>query len=155
MTDKRTPSANRRTNPTRFDPDEQQIANRIMALFESATGASAFGNAWRALVFEFYRARKLTDVRILDSKLHRMGETLEDKLKLRTGTAAVPDYRDDLLEISKRFSNRREFCEAAGISEDMLSHVIHSRKDFSIRALSEALGRIGYRIVLAPIEENR
>ena len=38
------------------------------------------------------------------------------------------DDRDELVRIiADRFTTRREFCEAAGVSEDMLSHVLARR----------------------------
>jgi hypothetical protein len=45
---------------------------------------------------------------------------------------------------------RRAFCEATGLGEDMLSHVLAGRKDLSVPALTRALERIGYRLRIVP-----
>lgn len=52
--------------------------------------------------------------------------------------------------IRTHFHTRREFCEATGISEDMLSHVLAGRKHLAIDTLSQALARIGYRLQITP-----
>ena len=44
-------------------------------------------------------------------------------------------------------------CEATGLSEDMLSHVLAGRKDLSLAKLTGALGRIGYRLRIVPLPE--
>ena len=65
-----------------------------------------------------------------------------------------PSYRDDLVDlIDTRFPSRRAFCEATGISEDMLSHVLAGRKDLSLAALTKALGRIGYGLHIRRVGE--
>jgi hypothetical protein len=48
------------------------------------------------------------------------------------------------------FSSRRAFCEATGLSEDMLSHVLAGRKDFALDTLTEALAKIGYGLPFLP-----
>jgi hypothetical protein len=45
-----------------------------------------------------------------------------------------------------QFPTRAAFCKAAGISRDMLSHVLAGRKDLSLESLSKALERVGYRL---------
>ena len=74
---------------------------------------------------------------------------------VRTGFARAPDYRDKIEKIvSTEFPTRRAFCEATGISEDMLSHVLAHRKHLAIDTLTEALERIGYELELVPIKES-
>ena len=78
---------------------------------------------------------------------------MSGRLAVALGLARKPDYRSRLAEIiESRFKTRREFCEATGLSEDMLSHVLSGRKDLSIEALANALDRIGYTIRLVPSE---
>lgn len=65
----------------------------------------------------------------------------------------APDYRDELDElIRENFPTRRAFCEATGISEDMLCHVLARRKHLAIDTLNEALSRIGYTLRIQPLE---
>ena len=67
-----------------------------------------------------------------------------------------PDYRDELEAlIREHFPSRRAFCQATGLSEDMLSHVLAGRKDLSLEALTRALGRIGYRLHITPMPERK
>jgi hypothetical protein len=40
--------------------------------------------------------------------------------------------------------------KAAGISENMLSHVLAGRKDLTVASLSKALERVGYRLQFTP-----
>ena len=42
-------------------------------------------------------------------------------------------------------------CEATGIAEDMLSHVLKGRKDLSLKALQKALERISYVLRITPV----
>lgn len=63
----------------------------------------------------------------------------------------IGDYRDELEElIQSNFPNRRAFCKAAGLSEDMLSHVLKGRKHLSLESLTRALERIGYKLRILP-----
>jgi len=52
--------------------------------------------------------------------------------------------------VRAHFPTRRAFCEATGLSEDMLSHVLAGRKDLSLEKLTGALARIGYRLRIVP-----
>ena len=61
------------------------------------------------------------------------------------------DYRDALETlISDKFKTRKRFCDATGLSETMLSHVLARRKHLSIDALTDALAKIGYRLRILP-----
>ncbi len=65
--------------------------------------------------------------------------------------ARLPDYRDELAELIDRlFATRRQFCEATGLSEDLLSHVLGRRKHLAIHTLVEALNRIGFSLRIMP-----
>jgi hypothetical protein len=67
-----------------------------------------------------------------------------------------PNYRDYLNRIvTHQFESRRAFCEATGLSEDMLSHVLAGRKDLSIGTLTKALDRIGYSIQFVPRDPTK
>ncbi len=75
------------------------------------------------------------------------------ELKYAVATQVL-NCREQLLSITEtKFDTRREFCEAAGVTEDMLSHVLKGRKDLSIGALEELLGKIGYGLTLVPIRK--
>jgi hypothetical protein len=55
--------------------------------------------------------------------------------------------------IRQKFASQRKFCEATGLSEDMLSHVLAGRKDLSLEKLTGALKRIGYQLRIVPAPE--
>jgi hypothetical protein len=91
---------------------------------------------------------------LIDTPLFRIAQDLSGRIAIRKGYARVGDYRDELqLLIATRFKNRREFCEATGISEDMLSHVLAGRKDLSLGTLGKALEKIGWTLHLAPAHQ--
>ena len=72
-------------------------------------------------------------------------------MAVAAGLARLGDYRDELEELVRaKFAPRRAFCEATGLSEDMLSHVLAGRKDLSLSKLTGALERIGYRLRIVP-----
>ena len=51
------------------------------------------------------------------------------------------------------FPTQKAFCDATGLSEDLVSHVLARRKHLAIDTLSEALRRIGYHIEIVPTEK--
>jgi hypothetical protein len=112
-----------------------------------------FRNEWRRRVHDFYANRGLSRPEIMKTVAYRVGRDLSSRLAIAEGSAAPPDYRDDLEElIETKFRTRRAFCKATGLSEDMLSHVLSRRKHLSIEALTAALGRVGYCLHIA--EQN-
>jgi hypothetical protein len=64
-------------------------------------------------------------------------------------------FRDDLVRLVVDVQTRRAFCEATGLSEDMLSHVLRGRKDVSIGTLTESLQKIGYALAIVPLPKTR
>ena len=72
------------------------------------------------------------------------------------GYAKMPSYQEQIEAIIEtKFETRREFCEATGLSEDMLSHVLRGRKDVSIGTLTESLRKIGYALAIVPLPRTR
>jgi hypothetical protein len=83
--------------------------------------------------------------------VYRVAQDLSSRMAVAAGLARLGDYRDELEElIQEKFPNRRTFCKAAGLSEDMLSHVLKGRKDLSLESLTKALDRIGYKLRILP-----
>jgi hypothetical protein len=84
-----------------------------------------------------------------------VAQDLASRLAISQGHASAPDYRDELEAIIRtHFPTRRAFCEATGLSEDMLSHVLARRKHLAIDTLEAALRRIGYGLHIAPLAGN-
>jgi hypothetical protein len=115
-----------------------------------------YSNFWMPKVGEFYGKRGLARQETRRTVVYRVAQDLGSRLAVAEGLARPPDYRDDLAELIRtRFRTRRAFCEATGISEDMLSHVLAGRKHLAIDTLTEALGRIGYTLHIAPLSEAK
>ena len=78
---------------------------------------------------------------------------LGSRLAIQAGVARTPDYRDELSDlIESQFQTRRAFCQATGLTEDMLSHVLAGRKQLAISTLNDALSRIGFSLRIVPIK---
>ena len=111
-----------------------------------------FKQKWLNEVVQLYDRQQLSRRETVLKPLYRAVQDLGSRLMVNAGYARMPDYRQQLLSIIEtKFDTRREFCEAAGVTEDMLSHVLKGRKDLSIGALEELLGKIGYGLSLVPI----
>lgn len=109
---------------------------------------------WISKVSELLLAQGLSKPEIVSSTLYRLAQDMGSRQQVERGEARVPDYRDELEGIIvSRFKTRRAFCEATGLSEDMLSHVLARRKHLAIDTLTEALGRVGYQLTIAPLSK--
>ncbi len=116
-----------------------------------------FDTYWFREVKRFYLARGVVRADLPATVGYRIAQELSSRLALQSGLVREPDYRDELADlIRRRFKTRREFCEATGLSEDMLSHVLARRKHLSIESLQQALARIGcsLRIIAAETDER-
>ncbi len=106
-----------------------------------------FDNHWLPLVLAFYKAKGVSRKEIVQTPVFQIAQDLSGRLAVSLGLVKKPDYRSGLSEIiDSQFKSRREFCEATGLTEDMLSHVLAGRKDLSIEALTNALDQMGFTI---------
>jgi hypothetical protein len=136
---------------TGLDVEERRLVTRLRRRARSNPDWDAFDNYWTVAVPAFYTARGLSRTAVTRTVPWRIAQDLSGRLAVAAGLARVPDYRDELEELIRtKFASRREFCKATGLSEAMLSHVLAGRKDLSLAALTEALGRIGYRLRILP-----
>ena len=111
----------------------------------------AYRNLWTTKVRNLLAARGLVPRERHATPLYRIAQDIGSRLAVAAGVAQPPDYRNELESLIRdNFRTRREFCEATGISEDMLSHVLAGRKHLAIDTLSQALERIGYRLQITP-----
>jgi hypothetical protein len=104
-----------------------------------------------------YEKRGLTRDEITKTVGWRIAQDIGARIGLASGMMSPSDYRSEIEQlIVSRFQTRRAFCEATGISEDMLSHVLARRKNLALDTLQDALGKIGYmlRIMPAPTLTN-
>ena len=111
-----------------------------------------FENYWTRTVADFYKDSGLTRKQIRETAIYRIAQDLGSRLAVEAGIARAPDYRDELERlIRSHFPSRRAFCQATGLTEDMLSHVLAGRKHLAIDTLAQALQRIGYALKIMPI----
>jgi transcriptional regulator with XRE-family HTH domain len=133
-------------------PDEAALFAAACKAYNDAPEWHVFKQKWLNAVVQLYDREKLSRREAVLKPLFRAVQDLGSRLMVNAGYARMPHYRDQLLSIIEmKFETRREFCEAAGVSEDMLSHVLKGRKDLSIGVLEEMLGKIGYGLSLVPL----
>lgn len=139
-----------------LDAEERIVVDELIDRQQTETSWPAYHNHWLPRVANLYEQRGLSRREVTQAPVWRIAQDLGSRLMVRLGLARAPDYRDKLEAIIReRFPNRRAFCEATGISEDMLSHVLARRKHLAIDTLSEALEKIGYELSIAPIGESK
>jgi hypothetical protein len=135
-----------------LDAEERQLLARLRRRARTNPDWDAFDNYWTTAVPHFYQARGLARKAVPRTLLWRIAQDLSSRLGIAAGLVSPDDYQGDLEDlIREKFPTRRAFCEATGISEDMLSHVLAGRKDLSLVALTRALERIGYRLRIVPV----
>ena len=134
--------------------DEQELIQRLKELAATRPEWSEYRNFYMRELARFGENAR-TDTRRY-SAFARVAyrQDLSNRIGIAAGLVAPPDYRDELdLLIKMKFRTRRAFCEATGLSEDMLSHVLARRKHLGIDTLADALAKIGYTVHIAPLPE--
>ena len=135
-----------------LDKEERQVLEKLEALARNGTEWSRYRNQWLGKVQELYSDRGLSRTQIMETPIYRIGQDIGSRLAIAQGRARHSDYRDELEQlVLTQFRTRREFCEASGLSEDMLSHVLARRKNLSIDTLNVALERVGYTLHIFPL----
>jgi hypothetical protein len=134
-----------------LDAEERRLVGRLRRRARTNPDWNDFDNHWTRTVRAFYQARGVTGKMLSRTPVWRIAQDLSSRLGIAAGLVREPDYRDELEElIHERFPSRRAFCQATGISEDLLSHVLAGRKDLSLATLTAALERIGYALRIMP-----
>ncbi len=134
-----------------LDAEERKLVARIQRRALTHPDWDDFDNWWTRAVPKFYESRGMDRSVIPRSIPWHIAQDLSGRLGIAAGLVRPDDYQGDLEDlIREKFPSRRAFCEATGITEDMLSHVLAGRKDLSLASLTQALGRIGYRLRIVP-----
>ncbi len=135
-------------------PDEMELIRRLHEFSTRNPDWFAYRNYYVAELAKFGNSRGLTRRETTQTTAWRIAQDLAGRIAIAAGLAKRSDYRSELETlIHTKFRTRREFCEATGLSEDMLSHVLAKRKNLSIDALADALAQIGYTIHITPLPE--
>jgi hypothetical protein len=138
-----------------LDEDERKLVDELKSFASRHPDWGTFSTFYIGRVGSFYESRGLSRREISKSPVWKIAQDLAGRIHIAQGTARPSDYRDELeFLILTKFPTRREFCEATGLSEDMLSHVLAKRKDFGIQTLADALAKIGYTIHITPLSES-
>jgi hypothetical protein len=137
-----------------LDAEERQLVKELKDCAKRTTEWAGFRNTYIQKVGDFYQARGLTRQEITRTPVWAIAQDLAGGLHIAANQAKRSDYRDELeLLIQSRFGSRRAFCDATGLSVDMLNQVLAKRKNFGIETFSPALERIGYVLHIAPISD--
>jgi hypothetical protein len=132
--------------------DERDAIKRLKEFADQTPEWSAYRNFWMTEVDKLYTAKGLPRREMIETVVYRVGQDLGSRLGIAQGRMRQGDYRDELEQlIATKFQTRREFCDATGLSEDMLSHVLAKRKNLAIDTLAEALAKVGYTIHIVPV----
>jgi hypothetical protein len=139
-----------------LDADERRLVARLRRRARTNPDWDAFDNWWTVAVPAFYQTRGLARKAVPRTVPWRIAQDLSSRLGMAAGLVRAPDYRDELDDLIRaHFPSRRAFCEATGLSEAMLSHVLAGRKDLSLATLTRALERIGYALRIAPAPRRK
>jgi hypothetical protein len=137
-----------------LDAEERKLLARIRRRAQTHPDWNAFDNYWTREVMKFYDDRGVPRKVSRDSAVVQVALDLSGRIAVAAGLARIGDWRDELEDlVREEFPTRRAFCEATGISEDMLSHVLAGRKDLSLATLTQALERIGYGLHIRRVPE--
>lgn len=136
-----------------LDKGEQLLVSRLKQQAKLHPDWNEFENYWTQSVWEFYKDRGLTRKQVRETSVYRIAQDIGSRLAIEAGVARAPDYRDELEHlIRSHFQTRRAFCQATGLSEDMLSHVLAGRKHLAIDTLAQALDKIGFTLKIMPVK---
>ncbi|MCH7990211.1 MAG: hypothetical protein IID46_13810 [Planctomycetes bacterium] len=141
-----------------LDDEERKLIDRLKRRSHTHRDWNDFENYWTKRIAELYDKRGVPRKESCKTAVFKIAQDLGSRIGIEQGLVRVPDYRSELgALIREKFKNRREFCKATGISEDMLSHVLARRKHLAIDTLEEALKKIGctLRIVPLPTESTK
>lgn len=136
-----------------LDLDERRLVEELhqFAKGHPDVRTAEYWNFYIKRVGDFYEHRGLTPGETTKTAVWRIAQDIRSRQMIAAGMAKLGDYRDDLERlILTKFATRRAFCEATGLSEDMLSHVLAKRKNLGIQTLADALAKVGYSIHIVP-----
>jgi hypothetical protein len=135
---------------------ERAVVDRLQALAAKNPEWHEYHNAWMEEMRHLCTALGISRREMIETIVYRLGQDLGGRLGIGQGKTRLSDYRDELEQlILTRFPTRRQFCEATGLSEDMLSHVLARRKHLAIDTLNAALEKIGYTLHISPLPQTR
>jgi len=137
-----------------LDAEERAAVTDLIAKQRSVTEMTEYSNYYMPALSSLYLPRGLTHRQITETVVWKIAQDLDGRLMVAADMARAPDdYRDSFESVIRSdYPTQKAFCDATGLTEDLVSHVLARRKHLAIDTLSEALRRIGYRLAIVPIE---
>jgi hypothetical protein len=136
-----------------LDAGERRLVARLRRRAQTHPDWTDFDNYWTRQLRAFYDPLGASRRVVRESAPFRIALDLSGRLGIAAGLVRPDDYLGDLEDlIREKFPSRRAFCEATGLAEDMLSHVLAGRKHYTIDTLAEGLERIGYTLRIRPVQ---
>ena len=134
-----------------LEVDERKLVSRLLRRARAYPDWNQFDVYSMNALAAFYDARGVSRKAAQRGVPYRIARDLSGRLAVASGLARASDYRAELDELIRaHYPSRRAFCDATGLTEDMLSHVLAGRKDLSLEKLTDALARIGYGLRIVP-----
>jgi hypothetical protein len=134
-----------------LEANERKLVARLLRRARTYRDWNQFDVYSMNALAAFYDTRGVSRRAAQRTVPYRISRDLCGRLAVASGLVRASDYRAELDELIRgRFPSRRAFCDATGLSEDMLSHVLAGRKDLSLEKLTDALARIGYGLRIVP-----
>ncbi len=139
-------------SPADLTAAERRLIDNCTRFAATKPERGAYTNFWIRKAERLLTDQGLDRRQMIQSTLWRVIQDIGARLHIESGLARAPDYHDELEQIvHERFATRRQFCEATGLSEDMLSHVLARREHLAIDTLMDALSKIGYSLRIVPL----
>jgi hypothetical protein len=136
----------RKFDTAQLSSREQQLLEKVTALFQRSAGWEEFTRAWTAAG----KAMLWKDGNVpVGHPAYRICQDLATRRGIAEGRVACPDYRDQLADlIEERFGSRYRFCKAAGNDPAHLCRVLAGEKHFSTETLFKALDDLDVQFAL-------
>jgi hypothetical protein len=134
-----------------LDAAERRLLARLERRARTDPDWCDFDNYRIPAVTTFYADRGLSRAHTIRTPVYRIAQDLSARLGIAQGLIWPPDYLDQFEDlVLNHFPSRRAFCQASGLSEEVVDDVLARRKDLSLESLSKALERAGYRLRIVP-----
>jgi hypothetical protein len=134
-----------------LDAEERRLLGRLERRARTHPDWCDFDNYRMPAVVAFYDGRGLSQSDTVRMPIYRIAQDLSARLGIAQGMIRPPDYLDQFEDlVLNHFPSCRAFCQASGLSADVVDEVLAGRRDLSLESLSEALERAGYRLRIVP-----
>ncbi len=104
-----------------LEPGERELVKRCIAYAKDHPDWPEYANWWMPEVSRSYVPRGMSRREIIETVAYRIAQDLESRQMLAMGVARRSDERDTLENlIGGHYKSIHDFCDATGISEEIL-----------------------------------